>query len=203
MLVPLPLEVLPGGSCTALTDLNWLSGNCPITCNVSEVEKTSRELTAKSSLIPIPWPWLFPFSSPLKCWTPWTGKIWILNIWKKKNSRKFLCSLSENQSLIAMPPWTNMWLVGSMCLSFALHFVILHVEVLSVSWPLLTLLLPHLTLFFFYFRESSKWHHWTLTNGWPWWSSQFQSFCWTRLWNSLREEFPMVRACWKPFLVWC
>jgi Ca2+ transporting ATPase len=40
-------------------------------------------------------------------------------------------SLSENQSLIAMPPWTNMWLVGSMCLSFALHFVILYVEVLS------------------------------------------------------------------------
>jgi Ca2+ transporting ATPase len=40
-------------------------------------------------------------------------------------------SLSENQSLVKMPPWTNMWLVGSMCLSFALHFVILYVEVLS------------------------------------------------------------------------
>jgi len=40
-------------------------------------------------------------------------------------------SLSENQSLIAMPPWQNMWLVGSMALSFTLHFVILHVEVLS------------------------------------------------------------------------
>lgn len=41
-------------------------------------------------------------------------------------------SLSENQSLLAMPPWQNMWLVGSMALSFSLHFVILHVEVLSV-----------------------------------------------------------------------
>lgn len=40
--------------------------------------------------------------------------------------------MSENQSLIAMPPWQNMWLVGSMALSFTLHFVILHVEVLSV-----------------------------------------------------------------------
>jgi len=40
-------------------------------------------------------------------------------------------SLSENQSLIAMPPWQNMWLIGSMALSFTLHFVILHVEVLS------------------------------------------------------------------------
>ncbi|XP_063699007.1 calcium-transporting ATPase sarcoplasmic/endoplasmic reticulum type isoform X2 [Culicoides brevitarsis] len=40
-------------------------------------------------------------------------------------------SLSENQSLVAMPPWSNMWLVGSMALSFALHFVILYVDVLS------------------------------------------------------------------------
>ncbi|XP_077286275.1 ATPase sarcoplasmic/endoplasmic reticulum Ca2+ transporting SERCA isoform X3 [Arctopsyche grandis] len=40
-------------------------------------------------------------------------------------------SLSENQSLLAMPPWCNMWLIGSMALSFTLHFVILYVEVLS------------------------------------------------------------------------
>ncbi|CAH1260355.1 unnamed protein product [Diabrotica balteata] len=41
-------------------------------------------------------------------------------------------SLSENQSLIAMPPWSNWWLIGSMALSFTLHFVIIYVEVLSV-----------------------------------------------------------------------
>ncbi|XP_037954765.1 calcium-transporting ATPase sarcoplasmic/endoplasmic reticulum type isoform X1 [Teleopsis dalmanni] len=40
-------------------------------------------------------------------------------------------SLSENQSLITMPPWCNMWLIGSMALSFTLHFVILYVDVLS------------------------------------------------------------------------
>lgn len=40
-------------------------------------------------------------------------------------------SLSENQSLIAMPPWSNLWLLGSMGLSFTLHFVILYVDVLS------------------------------------------------------------------------
>jgi len=40
-------------------------------------------------------------------------------------------SLSENQSLVTMPPWQNLWLIGSMALSFTLHFVILHVEVLS------------------------------------------------------------------------
>lgn len=45
----------------------------------------------------------------------------------------FFYSLSENQSLIAMPPWSNWWLIGSMALSFTLHFVILYVDVLSVS----------------------------------------------------------------------
>jgi len=44
----------------------------------------------------------------------------------------FFYSLSENQSLISMPPWSNLWLIGSMLLSFTLHFVILHVEILSV-----------------------------------------------------------------------
>lgn len=32
-----------------------------------------------------------------------------------------------------MPPWSNMWLIASMALSFTLHFVILYVDVLSVS----------------------------------------------------------------------
>lgn len=42
-------------------------------------------------------------------------------------------SLSENQSLITMPPWSNLWLIASMALSFTLHFVILYIDVLSVS----------------------------------------------------------------------
>jgi hypothetical protein len=42
-------------------------------------------------------------------------------------------SLSENQSLVNMPPWSNLWLIASMALSFTLHFVILHIDVLSVS----------------------------------------------------------------------
>ena len=40
-------------------------------------------------------------------------------------------SLSENQSLLVMPPWCNYWLLGSMVLSFTLHFVILYIDVLS------------------------------------------------------------------------
>jgi Ca2+ transporting ATPase len=40
-------------------------------------------------------------------------------------------SLSENQSLIAMPPWTNMWLMAAMCLSMSLHFVVMYVDILA------------------------------------------------------------------------
>lgn len=42
-----------------------------------------------------------------------------------------LNSLSENQSLIAMPPWTNIWLISAMALSMTLHFVVLYVDILS------------------------------------------------------------------------
>lgn len=52
------------------------------------------------------------------------------------------CSLSENQSLLRMPPWENIWLLGAICLSMSLHFLILYVEPLPVSvrppvvkWP--------------------------------------------------------------------
>merc|ERR1712002_592446 len=42
-----------------------------------------------------------------------------------------LNSLSENQSLLVMPPWINPYLLGAMSLSFSLHFVILYVDVLG------------------------------------------------------------------------
>ncbi|GAB1608058.1 sarcoplasmic/endoplasmic reticulum calcium ATPase 1 [Argonauta hians] len=42
-----------------------------------------------------------------------------------------LNSLSENQSLLKMPPWQNMWLLGAIALSMSLHFVILYVDVMS------------------------------------------------------------------------
>ena len=41
-------------------------------------------------------------------------------------------SVSENQSLMRMPPWENVWLLGAICLSMSLHFLILHVEPLPV-----------------------------------------------------------------------
>lgn len=43
-----------------------------------------------------------------------------------------LNSLSENQSLVMMPPWANMWLLAAMALSMILHFIILYVEFLAV-----------------------------------------------------------------------
>merc|ERR1711899_678165 len=43
-----------------------------------------------------------------------------------------LNSVSENQSLIVMPPWVNPYLLGAMALSFSLHFVILYTDVFNV-----------------------------------------------------------------------
>lgn len=44
-----------------------------------------------------------------------------------------VCSLSENQSLVRMPPWSNLWLVSAMSLSMSLHFMIIYVDPLPVS----------------------------------------------------------------------
>ncbi|KAJ7308910.1 hypothetical protein JRQ81_008187 [Phrynocephalus forsythii] len=53
-----------------------------------------------------------------------------------------LNSVSENQSLLRMPPWLNIWLLGAIVMSMALHFLILHVkplplifQVTPLSWP--------------------------------------------------------------------
>uniref|UniRef100_A0A2K6D5D9 Calcium-transporting ATPase n=1 Tax=Macaca nemestrina TaxID=9545 RepID=A0A2K6D5D9_MACNE len=45
-----------------------------------------------------------------------------------------LNSLSENQSLLRMPPWVNIWLLGSICLSMSLHFLILYIDPLPVRF---------------------------------------------------------------------
>jgi Ca2+ transporting ATPase len=45
-------------------------------------------------------------------------------------------SLSENQSLLAMPPWTNIWLMASIALSMSLHFVILYVDIMATIFQI-------------------------------------------------------------------
>jgi len=47
-----------------------------------------------------------------------------------------LNSVSENQSLLRMPPWQNMWLIGSIVLSMSLHFMILHVDPLPMVFQI-------------------------------------------------------------------
>ncbi|KFD47377.1 hypothetical protein M513_11740 [Trichuris suis] len=47
-----------------------------------------------------------------------------------------LNSLSENQSLFAMPPWWNIWLVAAIALSMTLHFVILYVNILGTIFQI-------------------------------------------------------------------
>jgi hypothetical protein len=44
-------------------------------------------------------------------------------------------SLSENQSLLVMPPTQNFWLLGAIFLSMAQHFLILYTPLLAVSPP--------------------------------------------------------------------
>eukprot|EP00268_Persea_americana_P037663 TRINITY_DN37362_c0_g1_i4.p1 TRINITY_DN37362_c0_g1~~TRINITY_DN37362_c0_g1_i4.p1 ORF type:complete len:190 (+),score=15.86 TRINITY_DN37362_c0_g1_i4:105-674(+) len=43
-----------------------------------------------------------------------------------------LNNLSENQSLLIIPPWSNLWLVASIVITMLLHILILYVEPLAV-----------------------------------------------------------------------
>ncbi|KAL8487705.1 hypothetical protein ACS0TY_023694 [Phlomoides rotata] len=43
-----------------------------------------------------------------------------------------LNNLSENQSLLVIPPWSNLWLLGSILLTMLLHVLILYVKPLSI-----------------------------------------------------------------------
>jgi Ca2+ transporting ATPase len=52
-----------------------------------------------------------------------------------------LNSLSENQSMLVMPPWSNIWLISAIALSMSLHFVILYVEILSTVFQICPLTL--------------------------------------------------------------
>lgn len=78
MLALLPSVPLPGGSCSPKLVPIYPTGNWLTICPAWVVVMNSRVLTARSSVILMPWPWLCPSWSPLKCLTPWTGKILFL-----------------------------------------------------------------------------------------------------------------------------
>ncbi|XP_068124608.1 sarcoplasmic/endoplasmic reticulum calcium ATPase 3 [Hyperolius riggenbachi] len=50
-----------------------------------------------------------------------------------------LNSLSENQSLLRMPPWLNIWLLGAIIMSMALHFLILYVQPMPLIFQVIPL----------------------------------------------------------------
>lgn len=47
-----------------------------------------------------------------------------------------LNSISEDQSLLRMPPWRNMWLIGADLLSLTLHFAILYIPIMAEIFQL-------------------------------------------------------------------
>ncbi|KVH88026.1 Calcium-transporting P-type ATPase, subfamily IIA, SERCA-type, partial [Cynara cardunculus var. scolymus] len=50
-----------------------------------------------------------------------------------------LNNLSENQSLVVIPPWSNLWLVGSIGVTMLLHCLILYVHPLSILFSVVPL----------------------------------------------------------------
>lgn len=51
-----------------------------------------------------------------------------------KNCKTY--SLSENQSILKMPPWTNIWLCTAIALSMSLHFIILYVDIMATIFQI-------------------------------------------------------------------
>lgn len=49
----------------------------------------------------------------------------------------YIDSLSENQSLLKMPPWKNRWLIAAIALSMFQHVLILYIPLLAVSQVIL------------------------------------------------------------------
>jgi len=69
------------------------------------------------------------FDSP----KPMTMSLSVLVVIEMLNA---LNSVSENQSMLRMPPWQNLYLIGAIALSMSLHFMILHVEMFNIVFQI-------------------------------------------------------------------
>ncbi|XP_028114215.1 calcium-transporting ATPase 4, endoplasmic reticulum-type-like [Camellia sinensis] len=72
-----------------------------------------------------------------------TGKIkamtLALSVWVAIEMFNSLNALSEDGSLLTMPPWVNPWLLVAMSISFGLHFLILYVPFLAQVFSIVPL----------------------------------------------------------------
>ena len=68
--------------------------------------------------------------------TPSTISMSVLVVVEMFNS---LNALSENESLLSHPPWSNLWLLGAIAISMALHFLILYVPALAHTFTVAAL----------------------------------------------------------------
>jgi hypothetical protein len=73
-------------------------------------------------------------------------------------------SLSENQSLLKMPPWTNKYLLYAIALSMSLHMMILYIPMFNVNY-LFSLFISLSDTWFFRLYFKSVHSHWK--NGSP------------------------------------
>lgn len=185
--------------------------------------------TVRSLRLLLPWPWLCLCSSPLRCATLSTGNASnVFYCWCTITVQHIIpalvplltcvvfsfSSLSENQSLVRMPPWSNFWLLAAMTLSMSLHFMIIYVDPLPVSpvlWSLLSKeaffccqLASVLTPAPLPYRWSSSWPICPLNNGWWCWSFPSQSSSLMRCWSSLPATTLSVSNCvffYNPFII--
>ncbi|KAL4187992.1 hypothetical protein AMTRI_Chr09g21640 [Amborella trichopoda] len=76
---------------------------------------------------------VFSFSDPCDYFTEGKAKAMTLSLSVLVAIEMFnsLNALSEDNSLVTLPPWANPWLLGAMAVSFGLHFLILYVPFLA------------------------------------------------------------------------
>ena len=105
-------------SCKIFSDLHPMTMALSVLVTIEMLNALNRYLSLSLSLSLFPSPHLSPLSlSPLSL----------------PSLSPSVYSLSENQSLLVMGPFTNIWLLAAIALSMAQHIFILYTPLLAVS----------------------------------------------------------------------